>query len=461
MSTSRAAVVALVLGVTHVTVAQTSAQTAPQSPEVRRPYRGIFGGPVDPNAAHSLTFSGSVFAAYDDNVTEALSDRRVRSPWLQKSGGYQGANAGLDYVFTHEGRRFDFGGHTGAQLNYYRHEERSDVLPAYQADILFGASLSSSLRFTARQSVAYTSTYNQTFGFLLPEDAQGHEIGTANDPALDLFAMRALRIATSLGLTQQFGRYTSLTGIYHFRSVEVDQDDGEDVDSRFRDYASHAGSVGINYSRPMTRYATLELGYGIRASDRRSRTGEPEFLHTVDAGVNYSRALSFSRRTSLSFGTGSAIAVSEPLDESDGQTAERRTRVRLTGQASLVHEMGRTWTANLTYSRGFRNHDGFNDLFFTDAVEAGLEGLVTRRLSFSAGTSWANSSSEYRSGGQRGQSASAQLQYALTSFAAVYTRYIYYHYRYSDDIPLDERFPRQLDRHGVRIGLTTSIPLIR
>src|SRR5690606_37932365 len=128
---------------------------------------------------------------YDDNVTAALSNRRATSPWLQKSGGYQGANAGLDYVFTHQGGRYDFGGHTGAQVNYYHHEWRADALPAYQADLAFGARLTSSLRFTARQGAAYTSQYNQAFGPLLPEDAGGHEIGTASDLAFDLFEMRA------------------------------------------------------------------------------------------------------------------------------------------------------------------------------------------------------------------------------------------------------------------------------
>ena len=44
--------------------------------------------------------------------------------------------------------------------------------------------------------------------------------------------------------------------------------------------------------------------------------------------------------------------------------------------------MGRTWTAGLNYSRGYRTIDGFDGLYFTDAINANVNGLVTRRLSF-------------------------------------------------------------------------------
>lgn len=451
-----AAVVSLT--VTQLTAQAVSAQT-PEPPEVRRPYRGLFGGPPSSAAPHSLVATASAFAAYDDNVTEALSDRRVTSPWLQKSGGYQGANAGLAYTFNQDGERFDVAGTASAQLNYYRHDERSDALPAYSADILFGAQLTRSLTFTARQSASYVSTYNQALTSAFGE-AAAPDVIAPQDLAFDLFEMPALRTISSLGLVQQVGRGLSLRGTYWFRTLNVDEPDASEA--AFRDYESHSGSLGIHYQKPITRYATLQLGYGIRASDRRSRSGEPEFLHNVDVGVNYSRALSFSRRTSVSFGTGSAIAVSEPLDPATNERSNGRTLVRLIGRASLVHEIGRTWTAQLTYGRGFRNHDGFDQLYFTDAVDASIGGLISRRLSLSAGASWANSSLEDRSrGGRNGVSSSAQLQYGLTQFVAVYARYIYYHYRYSDNVTLDERFPRQLDRQGVRVGLTTSLPLIR
>jgi hypothetical protein len=181
-------------------------------------------------------------------------------------------------------------------------------------------------------------------------------------------------------------------------------------------------------------------------------------MHNVNAGVDYSRALSFSRRTSFSFGTGSAIAVSERVTGDEGG---RRARAHLTGHAALVHELGRTWTTSLSYTRGFRTRDGLDQLYFSDAVTAHIGGLVNRRLSLAAQASWANSSREFGGGNHAGKSASAQATYALGQFLAFYASYVYYQYRFDEQVPLDARLPRALDRQGVRVGVTTSIPLIR
>ncbi len=125
-----------------------------------------------------------------------------------------------------------------------------------------------------------------------------------------------------------------------------------------------------------------------------------------------------------------------------------------------------SWAApgprRLVTHRGFRTQAGFDELYFTDAVVAHLGGLISRRLSFSATGSWAMSSvGDVDSKNQRDQSASAQLNYGLTRMLALYAQYNYYFYRYDESVALDNRFPRNLDRHGVRVGLTTSIPLLR
>ena len=130
--------------------------------------------------------------------------------------------------------------------------------------------------------------------------------------------------------------------------------------------------------------------------------------------------------------------------------------------ANLVHELGRTWTAQLSYARALVSRDGFGELYFTDGLTATVGGLVSRRLSVNASALWSLSTLD-RPGQNRhtNVSAAAQANYALTQYLAVYARYLYYQYEYDDDIPLDARFARGLERQGVRVGLTTSIPLIR
>lgn len=450
--------VALTLVVVSATPAFAQAQD-------RRPFRGIFGAPAAPDSPHSLVFTGSLFAAYDDNVVADLARNARSRPWLQKRGTYEGAAAGLDYTFDLQGNRLAFRGHSAAQINYFRHPDRSRALPHYLGDVSFSARLTRSLTFAARQSAAYSENYNS---FLAPGgpagvDAPGSiedDISLPADPALDLFELRWFRTHSTVSLAQAFGRYLSVMGAYHYRSLDVlDSELEDDALIRFFDYGTHSGSLSIQYGRPVTRYATLNLGYAVRVSDRRSRTGEPEVMHNVNAGVNYARALSFSRRTTLSFGTGTAIAANE---RQSTPGIDPRTRAHLTGHLALAHEMGRTWTATLTYTRGLRTRDGFDGLYFTDAVRAGLDGLITRRLAFMASASWADSSIQTTVGGHhRGQSAVARLQYALTSYLATYVQYVYHYYRFSDQVVLDPRFPRSLDRQGVRVGVTTSIPLIR
>ena len=455
--------------------AQEQAPPTESAPEVRRPFRGlfdVFGGPRSPNSPHSLVVSASLFAAYDDNVLEGLTSRRVRRPWLQQSGGYQGATAGANYGFGKKFGRADFQGGTGAHLRYYHHGETSRTLPSWRGDVSMGMPLSRSLTFGARQSFALASNYNRSLASLALDgdefaEAEGHDIALPEEPDLDLFGVSVFRSTTSLRLSQRFGRNTSLSGGYHLRSLSLlDEETEEDPPApdsgaagigRLRGYRSQAGSVRLQHSRHLTRNAELQLGYGIRISD--GRTGEPRVMHDIIAGVNYSRALSISRRTSISFGTGSSISVQEQvnLPESDP-----RTRARLVGRATLAHEIGRSWTAQLSYVRGYRAHDGFGDLYFTDGASASIGGLFNRRWSFSASSRFAVSEIEGRGrGGHRGTSVTAQSTYALNRFAGLFVSYVYYHYRYDDDLQLDPRLARQLDRNGVRVGLTTSFPLIR
>lgn len=430
-----------------------------QSAGERRPYRGIFGSPSNPDAPQSLVFSASLYGAYDDNVLAGLSGGQTRNSLFQESGTYWGSQAGLDYTLAKPGPRFSFGLSSSAHAQYRDAAGDSHLSPYYTGGVFMDARLTRSLTLGARQSISYAPNYTATFSPVGGDDF-GHEIVLPADPDFELFPLQSLRTASSVSLSQSFGRHTMLAGTYSFRTVDVDEDDAEAAEtSSFRDYSAHTGSVRFLHSRPITTYARLVLGYGVRVSDSDNAIDEPLVMHNVNAGVNYSRALSFSRRTSLSFGTGSTIVVSENLQLPD---APSRTRFHLLGNANLVHEMGRTWTAQLSYARRLVSRDGFGDLYFTDAVSAAVGGLVSRRLSLSGSAIWSVSSIEQsgRSGYDR-TSASAQATYGLSSYLGLYARYIYYQYDYGDSVPLDPRMARAQDRQGVRVGLTTSIPLIR
>jgi hypothetical protein len=57
--------------------------------------------------------------------------------------------------------------------------------------------------------------------------------------------------------------------------------------------------------------------------------------------------------------------------------------------------------------------------------------------------------------------ASANARYALTGFLAAFAEFVYYTYEFQDDIILPPGYASALDRRGLRLGLTASVPLIR
>ena len=164
-------------------------------------------------------------------------------------------------------------------------------------------------------------------------------------------------------------------------------------------------------------------------------------------------------RTRFSFSTGSALFYATQ-ELSAG--APQRLNFTLLGNAQLSHEMGRTWSAAIVYQRSLDFHEGFVDPFLAHSVSANLTGLLTRRLQFnstagySQGVIGVHTNNNYDSA-----SASAGLEYGLTRFLAAYANYVYYRYAFPEGLAVDPRFPHSLARNGVRVGLTTSLPLIR
>src|SRR5207247_8172570 len=147
----------------------------------------------------------------------------------------------------------------------------------------------------------------------------------------------------------------------------------------------------------------------------------------LDLGIDYSRALSFSRHTKFSFGSGSSAL-----------TEAQRTRYVLTGSATLTREIGRTWNARLTARRGLQLLEGFSGPVLSDSVTATFGGAVSRRISFSS--SAATSSGDLGvTGGNRHYSTvtgAAGVGVTLTRRLAFEGQYSYYRHRFADGVRL-------------------------
>ena len=174
-----------------------------------------------------------------------------------------------------------------------------------------------------------------------------------------------------MGLSHQISRRVSASGGYGAYSSEWSAASRQTL---------HYGRAGISVG--IARGLNARAGYGYRQG-RYGEGPDPRLVrnHTIDAGVDFSRSLSFSRRTTFSFSTGSTAIR-------DGS----QTHFSLTGQAQLNRELGRSWRATVGYSRDVRFIEQFQEVLLSDGVNASVGGLINRRQSFyaSAGVSIGN-----------------------------------------------------------------------
>ena len=266
----------------------------------------------------------------------------------------------------------------------------------------------------------------------------------------DLYWLKSYRSSLSVGYGQSIGRRSTLTGSY---AVGLAEYVGSDLD-----YFSQGG--GVAFEHPLTRNMSARLGYFYSLADyAHTANYRPQAIHHIDAGIDYGRALSISRRTHLSFSTGTALVATDPtpLDPTG-----RELNFRFIGDATLNHEFGRSWTAAASYLRSVDYHEGFADPFLSDGVAASLTGLLSRVLKFDGTVNYSFGIVGFNSdNGFYAVSATAGLEYGLTRRLALYARYLYYAYDFDQGASLDPRLARALNRQGARVGLSASFPLVR
>jgi hypothetical protein len=437
---------AVVMAPAAVRAGQAPQGDKPAPEQVRRPFRGIFGGPPDPSSKQSLIASGSVFAAYDDDVfADRVASADTLHPGVRQDGIYSGMTAGLDYL--RNANRGSLGLTADVGVNKYKNR---DPLPTYRV----GANLSAQVARRTSFAVSGTAMYSPEFRlgvFTSSYSLAGSRDGFTSVVAdFDLYSRAALRTSTTAGLTQSIGHRGSLDATYSLTNVDY-------INDSFN-YKSQ--TAGLRYLQRLTRNMSARLGYGYTTARYSQRIDfRPQDIHHIDAGIDYSRALSVSRRTRVSFSTGSAI-VSGNGENFAGATTG--FSYHLTGSADLTHEMGRTWKAQLSYRRGIEVHEGFAQPFLSNALTGGLDGLLSRRLAFGANADYVKGNVGLSNGSNYNSlSTTTALEYALSSRLALFARYVYYKYEFDRQVALDPRLPRALDRQGVRFGLSTSIPVIR
>jgi hypothetical protein len=138
------------------------------------------------------------------------------------------------------------------------------------------------------------------------------------------------------------------------------------------------------------------------------------------------------------------------------------TSYHLTGNATLRHEIGRTWSAALAYDRSVQFVDVLSESFLADAAAFTFDGMMSRRWEFHsrAGASFAHGSQAGGIGDFDTYLGTAGVSYAFTRHLAVGLDYSFYHYEFAQGAVVPLGFNQQEDRQSIRAYVSLWAPLV-
>jgi len=437
--------------VSLLVVADAEAQWRPE-----RPYRGLFAGGVG-ETSQLLTATGSLGTGWSDNLVVDPAGEESLLPSVggrQFSGGVHSASGVLSYSLNLE--PITFGATAGTTGDYYASGANRFVRRDYAhvgTSVVMGGGVS------VHGSLTY-QPYSLLSGYpALYEPGLGAPLIIDEDfPASD---EQYLSYTAGVVYSRRISRRNTISAGYDYQGRLAGQDDQArpEIEGDANRYARQ--SV---YGR-----LTRELGRGLAAHAGYAYSGELYYgaedtfrYHNIDVGVDFNRALSLSlsRRTMLSFSTGTAIYQATSLDVD--RTAQADFHFQLIGSARLSHEMGRTWNATLSYDRGLSLADTWGEPVFSDSVTAGVGGLIAPRtqLQFSGRALYG--------GGVSGSYGDVQtlhgygvLSFAMTRHVNTALTYTYYSQDLAEDLSLVEGFPHDSDGQSIRLSVSVWVPVFQ
>jgi hypothetical protein len=399
-----------------------------------RPYAGLFGNSGDAQSGQSLDVNWSLIGGYDDNV--ATDSGAGVEPQAMMQGTFAAAGGGADYNVR--GEHVSFGAVAATAGRYYPEFHQLSAWDA-TAGINLSARLGSKVTLSTAQNLRYQPYYQ--FGFLTGLVPSDPDITRGNDEVIS--ALRSYDYDGSFKAITTMGRRSSLTVDYSRRQTWF-----PGPQERFTWHHANA-----RFHRSLTRNAGMRVGYGYgEAQNGVGTVGTPIANHMFDLGVDYRRSLSFSRRTTFGFASGSAL-VKEDYGEHFVVNAD----------VNLTREIGRTWSASADYHRGVQFVAGFADPLYADTVQLRLGGLVNRRVDVSlvGGYSAGQVGLDADDGAYSTYTVSASARFALNRWVSFDSQYFYYRYGFDHAVVLPFGFASNMNRHGFRAGLTGWLPIFR
>jgi hypothetical protein len=417
-----------------------------EAQSTRRPDLGLFGAFFrDP--AQVLTAGGTLGVTFFEVLHATASPN---SPTLPTRGWGGSGSADLTYRLRLQNLTLD--GSVGAFATYYPDLAKPlhvQYFPGGNMTGTWAKTLSPRTRFSLGSSLNYRPMFLDAVSPLgFTQLGYGGQADTVFlPPDVALFSDQRLMLNTTAMLSHQLSTRLSVSGDYAYRR-----------DWSFGDALADPNqwhqSAGSALHFRMTRHLSLRGGY--RYSETRRSGGTTFRAHQTDIGVDYARGLSLrlTRQTTVTF-HGGASAVT------DGRGHQA---YRLNGQATLVHEMGRTWSASTGYDRGVDSTEIlFQEPVLYDRVFGGVRGQISRRVGARADASLSRDRiglSQGQNAGMRGQ-ASAALQTAITRYLAFTLDYALYYHSFQSQVVLPSSLRPRSASHGVRAYVMTMVPLFQ
>jgi len=392
-------------------------------------------GDATPAAARRAPETPKQTMALTVGLSGGSSEERGDVNPSQTDGPVTDADATLAY--HHRGRRttFDLSGQSVVRGT------QTEVTPMRQQGTFAFAATGQRQQFHLNQSASYAPSYQ--FGgtpgpAMTPETDTAQAHGDFANADLD-----ALTSSTGVGWNRTLGSHFALTASYNLRRTMFDQAHS-DLDMTSQD-------VGGGISRRLTRYVSLHGAYTYRVADSPSMGGRVR-VNDIDAGVDFSRPLTVSKRTTLSFATGSSI-----VPDAQGMA------YRVTGNAALNRAFGRTWNLRVGVNRAVRLVEGFTQPMMENSLDTALGGNLARHLSWSSSGSYSTGSVGLEQQAQNGYTnwtAASGLNVELGRHALFNVHYFIASDDFDQGVALPPGLVNQRLRQGVRAGITLRAPLM-
>jgi hypothetical protein len=412
------------------------------------PFAGLFAGDqVDRGTL--LDLRGSLSGQYNNDPSVDESGAGV-DPRFLTSSGTTAIDGKVNY-HPHPARWGAFQLNGGGALQYYRASHSASG--TYDIGSSLIVNLTRNLELGAKGGFAYAPFFG--LAPLLSSNGPSASVATEAFGFADL-AQPNRTIDGSLTLTSNYSRQSSL-------EADVSWSDTRflgSVNGRFRTMGAH----GL-FRHHVTRPLAFHLGYGVDSEHYSQDGGAPFANQIIDVGLDYGDTLSFARRFSFAFSTGTSIIhqgaqAANPATQTQAQGAT--TEYQLTGTAVLTTSFRRTWNVSLDYSRGTRFIPGFQAPVLEDSANAWIRGLLSRRLQWSSGggISRGDVVGSSDSAPFTAYTATAKLEVAFNRSVGGFAEYSYYYDKVSAGSTIFEILP-QLSRHVWIVGLNVWAPIIR